>query len=140
MALRDVRTMLLDPLGTRTLRDPLFRSLRSVRRCRPRVLADGMQPLPPFTNEMLARQLDTFDLIGHQLELIESRIEQVIQPTDRQRLQTTPGVGKILGPVIASKPRRAPLRFRRTVGQLAGFLMSSWPGSAGLMSVITQAR
>ena len=51
---------------------------------------------------MLNRQLETFDLIGGQVELIERRIDDVIQPDPVvRRLQTMPGVGKILGPVIA---------------------------------------
>ena len=61
-----------------------------------------MQSLPPSTREMLERQLEIFDLIGIELERIEARIEQVIQPDPIvKRLQTMPGVGKILGPVIA---------------------------------------
>lgn len=104
MALRDVRTMLKHRIHSTLERYGVFCSGVSdlFGATGREVLADAMQSLPPFTNEMLARQLDTFDLIGRQLELIESRIEQVIQPDPLvQRLQTMPGVGKTLGPVIA---------------------------------------
>src|SRR5581483_1079051 len=104
MALRDVRTMLKHRIHSALERYGVFcpgvSDLFGV--AGREVLTDAMKSLPPFTREMLDRQLETFDLIGTELERIEARIEQVIQsdPTVK-RLQTMPGVGKILGPVIA---------------------------------------
>lgn len=104
MALRDVRTMLKHRIHSALERYGIFcpgvSDLFGV--AGREVLTDAMQSLPPFTREMLERQLETFDLIGIELERIEARIEQVIQPDPIvKRLQTMPGVGRILGPVMA---------------------------------------
>ena len=65
-------------------------------------LASVTAQLPPYTAEMLREQLKTFDEIGPHVAAIEKRIREVIEPNPLvQRLQTMPGVGEILGPVIA---------------------------------------
>ena len=51
---------------------------------------------------MVRAQLLTFDQIGIHVSAIEKRIQEVIRPNPAvRRLQTMPGVGEILGPVIA---------------------------------------
>lgn len=104
MALRDVRTMLKHRIHSALERYGIFCSgVTDLFGVQGRLfLSDAGKSLPPFTAEMLNRQLETFDLIGAEVEIIEARIDRVIQPdTIVKRLQTMPGVGKILGPVIA---------------------------------------
>jgi transposase len=66
------------------------------------LLREAATRLPRYTAEMVLVQLDSFDALGERLAAIEARIEEVIAPDPAvKRLQTMPGVGKVLAPVIA---------------------------------------
>lgn len=104
MALRDLRTMLKHRIHSALDRHGVFCSgvsdLFGVEGHK--ILRDAAERLPPYTAEMLLQQLQSFDALGEQLSQIEARIEEVLQPDPVvKRLQTLPGVGKVLGPVIA---------------------------------------
>lgn len=104
MALRDVRTMFKHRIHSALERYGIFCSGVSdlFGAAGRELLAAALAGLPRYTAEMVAQQLSSFDMLGEHLTGIEDRIDQVIQPDPIvKRLQTMPGVGKILGPVIA---------------------------------------
>lgn len=104
MALRDLRTMLKHRINAALERYGIFHTgISDLFGVKGREFLDAVIPqLPPYTAEMLREQLKTYDEIGPHIAAIEKRIREVIQPSPLvQRLQTMPGVGEILGPVIA---------------------------------------
>jgi transposase len=104
MALRDVRTMLKHRIHSALERYGIFcAGVSDLFGVAGRgALAAAMTELPPYTAEMVNQQLVSFDVLGEHLTSIEARIEAVIQPNPVvKRLRTMPGVGKVLGPVIA---------------------------------------
>jgi transposase len=122
MALRDVRTMLKHRIHSALERYGVFCSgvsdLFGV--TGRQVLAESMQSLPLLTREMIDRQLESFDLIGRQVELMEARIDQIIQPDATVKTMAKhAGRRQNLGP--RDRPgdrRRAPLCLRRATRQL----------------------
>ncbi len=104
MALRDLRTSLKHRIHAALERYGLFatgvsdlfgKSGRSV-------LARLAQELPPHTAAMVAEQLAAHDELGARIAELERYIRRVVSPDAMvKRLQTAPGIGEILGPVIA---------------------------------------
>ncbi len=104
MAVRDVRTMLKHRIHSALERYGVFSpGISDLFGAAGReALAAAVTGLPAYTAEMVNQQLASFDLLGEHLTSIEIRIEEVIQPNPAvKRLRTMPGVGKVLGPVIA---------------------------------------
>jgi transposase len=104
MALRDLRTMLKHRIHSALERYGIFHTgVGDLFGVKGREFLDSISaPLPPYTTEMLREQLKTFDEIGPHVTAIEKRIREVLHPDPMvKRLQTMPGVGEILGPVIA---------------------------------------
>jgi transposase len=65
-------------------------------------LQTTVEALPPETGRMVVTQVEAMDQLTVQIEAIERRIEKQIVPSDEVKLlMSIPGVGPILGPVIA---------------------------------------
>lgn len=66
-------------------------------------LQQGAAPLlPPHTAAMVAEQLTALDELDAHVDKLEAQIRAIIAPDPIvRRLQTAPGIGEILGPVIA---------------------------------------
>lgn len=103
MALRDLRSSLkhrihaaLDRYGSHVLAKDLFGVQGRAE------LDTLLLALPPETALMIRTQVEALDDLDNQVHGIEQRIAAVLEPTPMvQRLQTLPGVGVTLAPIIA---------------------------------------
>lgn len=65
------------------------------------LLAVHQAQLPPHTRSCLQQDLELIDAITERVSSLEQQIEDVLEQTDlSRRLQTAPGIGKILSAVI----------------------------------------
>ncbi len=122
MALRDHRTMLKHRVHSALQRYGVFScGISDLFGTKGReFLNESLRALPPHTAAMVREQLKAFDELGAHVEAIEKKIGQVISPNPMvRRLQTAPGIGEILGPVIALEIGDVS-RFRRAE-QLASY-------------------
>ncbi len=104
MALRDHRTMLKHRIHSALQRYGVFSpGISDLFGTKGReFLEESLRMLPHHTAAMVREQLKVFDELGAHVEAIEKKIRQVISPSPVvRRLQTAPGIGEILGPVIA---------------------------------------
>ncbi len=104
MALRDLRTMLKHRIHSALDRYGIFHvGITDLFGTAGRnFLTAALPQLPAHTADMLQQQLMAFDELGVRVQLIEEKIRQTIAPHPMvKRLQTAPGIGEILGPVIA---------------------------------------
>lgn len=104
MALRDHRTMLKHRIHSALERYGIFHTgISDLFGKRGRdFLAEVASRLPPHTAAMVAVQLEAFDELGVHVENLEQKIREVIMPDPVvKRLRSAPGIGEILGPVIA---------------------------------------
>jgi transposase len=106
MALRDHRTMLKHRIHSALERYGIFHTGISDlfgKAGREFLAGDTLrQHLPPHTAAMVAEQLLALDELDAHVEKLEALIRKTIAPDPVvKRLQTAPGIGEILGPVIA---------------------------------------